>query len=257
MMEFLVSSQTPCTNLNQNSENSSTAEPAAESCNLPHVDAPPSTVEETGNPASASVKKKMPTVPYKNEISHRICRNPELAKNVRFVAALDAGIRCPIAVAVYDRELKTFQELRVRKRNLYHHENQQAQKLESMKQKNPDIAQAEQALGNSGTKNSYNLDQFKFGYMKDWFAQHETLFEFYGAPKIREIRSKTARSRKQMYDRLVAEILGLFGLAPHEKLQKPGEAIFIVEPTMIGTAHKGHRPSKHAAFWRYFIKKVF
>ena len=76
---------------------------------------------------------------------------------------------------------------------------------------------------------------------------------------MRNLRFHTAWARKRLYDLHVIRILAMSGLQTNnEKIPKErrGGYILTVKDEMIGTQHKGRRPSRHAAFWRYFIRKV-
>ena len=214
--------------------------------------------DDGDNDTTADGKKtsKKPSLPFKNEISHVLNRHPELAKNNRVIGAIDAGIRYPIALATKERSADYFRTYKVRKTNLYHYENEECRKLEYMKSKRQDVVAAEQKLGSTGTKNSHNFELFVDGYFKDWLAVHRTLFDFYGQPQIRNMRYHKAWARKKLYDAHAATILDMLGLKPSSKINNPGEVILVVEDEMIEVKHKNRRPSKHAAFWRYFLRKV-
>ena len=69
-----------------------------------------------------------------------------------------------------------------------------------MKLKHQNVLDAERRLGSSGTKNSWNYEEFVDGYFKDWFAVHQDLYEFYGRREIRNMRFHTAWARKRLYD---------------------------------------------------------
>ena len=195
---------------------------------------------------------------YETELSHILHRKPELAVNSRVVGAIDAGVRYPISVAVVHPQSTKAMVYTVRKGHLYMYENEQSHKLEEWKLEREDVKEAELKLASSRSKKSANYHEFVNGYFKDWLAVHELLYEFYGQRKIRNLRFHTAWARKRLYDLHVIRILAMFGLKPNQKIpnHRQGEYILTVEDGMIGTKHKGNRPSKHAAFWRYFIRKV-
>lgn len=203
-----------------------------------------------------SAASKKPSLPYKNEISHKLNRNPQLAKNNKIIAAIDAGQRYPIAIAAKARDASSFLSYKVRKENLYQFENEECRKLEYMKAEQPEVLAAEQQLARTGSKNSYNADSFIDGYFKDWLAVHRKLYDFYGQRQIRNMRYHKCWARKKLYDAHCTTILDMLGLKPNSKITNPGEVILVVEDDMIGVKHKGRRPSKHAVFWRYFLRKV-
>ena len=200
--------------------------------------------------------RKKPSIPYKNELSHVLSRNPQWALNNRVIGAIDAGIRYPIALATKERGASYFRTYKVRKANLYQFENEECRKLEYMKAERPDVLAAERKLGETGSKNSYNFEKFVDGYFKDWLAVHRTLFDFYGQRQIRNMRYHKSWARKKLYDAHSTTILDMLGLKPHSKIQNPGEVILVVEDKMIEVKHKRRRPSKHTSFWRYFLRKV-
>ena len=128
--------------------------------------------------------------------------------------------------------------------------------LEFLKGEQADVLAAEQQLGRTASKYSYNADTFINGYFKDRLDVHRKLFDFYGQRQIRNIRYHKCWARKKLYDAHCTTILDMLGLKPYSKITNPGEVILVVEDDMIGVKHKGRRPSKHAVFWRYFFRKV-
>lgn len=206
--------------------------------------------------AATATPNKKPPLPYKNEISHVLNRNPQLAINNRVIGAIDAGIRFPIALATKARGDSNFKTYQVRKTNLYQYENEECRMLELKKSERADVLEAERRLGSTGTKHSYSLDKFVNGYFKDWLATYQLLFQFYGQAPILNMRYHKMWARKKLYDAHSTTILEMLGLRPDSKIETPGEVILIVEDTKIEVKHTKRRPSKHAAFWRYFLRKV-
>jgi hypothetical protein len=98
--------------------------------------------------------------------------------------------------------------------------------------------------------------RFLDGYFTAWLNHHETLFGFYSTPKMRNLRFHKEWAIQKLYDYHANEILSMLGVKPHEKIARPGEVILCVEADSISTRHPGFRPSKHASFWRYFLRKV-
>lgn len=188
------------------------------------------------------------------EISHLLAKKQSLASNTRVVGAMDAGVRYPIAVAAIHNNSKNALTLKVRKSNLYTHETTMARQLEFLKAQQPAVGKAEAELA-TGSKRSLNAQTFIKGYFEPLCRNRKTLVNFYGSRMIRNLRFGKDRNVKKLYDKYCTSIFGMLGVKSHAKV-KEGEIIFAVGDDYVSTNHKNRRPSKHATFWRYFIRKV-
>ena len=193
---------------------------------------------------------------FVHEISHVLSRHPELARVNRVIAAIDAGVRYPIAVAATQRDKTGILTYKVRKENLYQHVNQERQFLEQMKDDSKErVHEAEQQLGSSGTENAYAYERFMRGYFPDWLVVHQKLFQFYGRREIRNQRYHKTFAEQKLFDCHSERLFAMLGMKPNDK-RRPGEVILVVENEMVIPWHAGRRPSRHSTFWTYFLRKV-
>ena len=200
------------------------------------------------------------------EISHYLAQHPERAADIKTVMAADEGVRFPIDVTCIDMsENATIDEnsqgtkkrMRVRKGCLYQWENEKMCKLEYRKSKRQDILNGEADLGATGTKNSYGWKLFHEGYYQAWIRLNKLLFEFYRNPAIRSDRFRCNVRRQQMYDQLVEQLFSMMGVQQHNgPVPDNRSKLVVLGQQQVSTKHKGHRPSKHAVFWRYFAQKA-
>ena len=199
------------------------------------------------------------------EISRYLSKNPERAAQIKTVMASDEGVRYPIDVTVIDmsnhesidqHSKGSKRRMRVRKGCLYQWENERVAKLECRKSRRTDVLEAEAALGATGTKRSYGWKLFREGYYAAWIRHNKLLFGFYRHPAIRSDRFRCNIRRQQIYDRLVDQLFKLMSVQQHNG---PGadnrSKLVVMGQQQVSTWHKGHRPSKHAVFWRYFALK--
>ena len=99
--------------------------------------------------------------------------------------------------------------------------------------------------------------QFREGFYAAWIRQNKLLFGFYRLPAIRSDRFRCNVRRQEMYDRLVDELFKLMGVHQDNGPDPENSSrLVVLGHQQVSTQHKGHRPSKHAVFWRYFARKA-
>lgn len=206
----------------------------------------------SGSNSNSSNSSGKNVTPYKTEVSHVLSRT-RMANGIRAVGAIDAGVRFPIAVAAYQLGQSHVSTYAARKNNLYQYENELSKKIECLKTE--EVRKAERQLGSSGTKNSYSFTKFVKGYFMDWISVGPTLTKFYSSPTIVNMQFHKAQQVQRLYDCHVERIFHMLGCGGMNKVNR-GEIVFALEDNMIGTWHGGGRASKHAVFWKYFVRKA-